>query len=87
MAIGSSPETGKEFRTGTKDIHYPWIVNGELQFLMHGDSKLVYVRGRKENIFPPPTFAWEFSRGTYVPEVYDEAPSVEGHEKSAQSVD
>jgi hypothetical protein len=66
VAIGSAPEIGAEFRTGTKDIHYPWIVDGKQNQLMYGDSKLVYVKGRPENIYPPEGHDWEFSRGVFV---------------------
>jgi len=63
MAIGSAPEIGTEFRTGTKDINYPWIVDGVQHQLMLGDSKLVYVKGRPENIYPAGD-EWEWSSGS-----------------------
>ena len=65
MAIGSAPEIGAEFRVGTKNIHYPWIVDGKQNQLMYGDSKLVYVKGRPDNIYPPEGHDWEFSRGVF----------------------
>jgi hypothetical protein len=52
MAIGSEGEIGVEFRTGSKDIHYPWIVDGVQRQLMHGDSKLCFIAGRPDNIYP-----------------------------------
>ena len=63
MAIGSEGEIGKTFITGGKDIHYPWIIDGVQHQLMLGDSKLVYVKGRPENIYPAGD-EWEWSSGS-----------------------
>jgi hypothetical protein len=65
VAIGSEGEIGKTFITGGKNIHYPWIVDGKQNQLMYGDSKLVYVKGREDNVYPPEGHDWEFSRGVF----------------------
>lgn len=57
MAIGAQGEIGVEFRTGTTDIHYPWIVDGEQRQLMHGDSVIGFVFGRPDNVYPAD---WDF---------------------------
>lgn len=61
MAIGSEGEIGVEFRTGSKNIHYPWIVDGVRHQLMHGDSKVVYICGRPGNLYP--RLEWECHKG------------------------
>jgi len=61
VAIGSAPEIGKEFLTGGK-VHYPWIIDGVQHQLMLGDSKVVYVKGRPDNIYPAGD-EWEYSEG------------------------
>lgn len=59
MAIGAAPEIGAEFRTGTDDIHYPWIVDGVLRHLMYGDSTIGFVAGRPDNVYPADgDFVW-----------------------------
>ena len=78
MAIGSEPEIGTTFRIGTRDIHYPWIVDGVVQFLMHGDSDLVFVRGRKNNIYPPAHYTWKFSNGGVVSNESEVTNEVDG---------
>jgi len=80
VAIGSEGEIGVEFRTGTKDINYPWVVNGVRHQLMHGDSKVVYICGRPSNLYS--RFEWECHRGCCVSkpdpndEITDEIPIV-----------
>lgn len=61
MAIGSAPEIGTEFRTGTKDINYPWVVDGVQHQLMHGDSKVIYICGRPDNVYC--MFEWQCHKG------------------------
>jgi hypothetical protein len=60
MAIGSTPEIGKRFNTGTSNIHYPWVINGELWPLMHGEARIVYIPDREENILPAHS-QWEWA--------------------------
>jgi hypothetical protein len=61
VAIGSAPEIGTEFRTGTDNITYPWVVNGVRHQLMYGDSKVVYICGRPDNLYPQ--LEWECHKG------------------------
>lgn len=63
MAIGSEGEIGVEFRTGSENIHYPWIIDGVHHHLMYGDSKIIYVKGRPDNIYPAGD-EWEWSSGS-----------------------
>lgn len=59
MAIGSQPEIGATFTVGTRDIYYQWVDERGVHFLMRGDSKLAFVAGRQENIYPPEHYGYE----------------------------
>lgn len=54
MAIGSAPEIGVTFRQhdGSSAIDYPWIVDGVVHQLMHGEARLGFVPGREGNVCP-----------------------------------
>lgn len=60
MAIGSAPEIGKEFITGGK-VYYPWIIDGVQHQLMYGDSKVIYICGRPDNVYS--MFEWQCHKG------------------------
>ena len=61
MAIGSAPEPGRQFRTGTNNIYYEWVVDGELLPLMTGEAVIVYVPNRPDNHLPDHS-RWEWAR-------------------------
>jgi len=61
VAIGSEGEIGVKFLTGTENINYPWIVDGVQHQLMHGDSKVIYICGRPDNVYC--RFVWQCHKG------------------------
>jgi hypothetical protein len=61
MAIGSAPEIGATFLTGADKAHYPWVVDGVQHQLMWGDSEIVYICSRPENIYSQ--FEWRCHKG------------------------
>ena len=61
MAIGSAPEPGRQFRTGTDNIYYEWVVDGQLLPLMTGEAVIVYIPGRPDNHLPAHPH-WEWAR-------------------------
>jgi hypothetical protein len=63
MAIGSAPEIGRSFVTGGIG-HYPWVLpDGSTEQLMFGDSHLVFICGRADNIHPPTHHSWQCHKG------------------------
>jgi len=69
VAIGSEGEIGKQFNTGVKDIHYPWVVDGIQYQLMQGDAKVVYICGRPDNVYP--RFEWSCQKGCCTSKEYN----------------
>jgi hypothetical protein len=59
MALGSAPEIGRTFVVGSNVNFYPWVRDdGTTEQLMFGDSELVFICGRPDNILPPPQHTW-----------------------------